>query len=85
MARAINTETLKKKRLFPQCSRCSSAWRNGDKLPKQTYIGLRLMPPPPMGQMMYKPMPRRLFQKLNLHGTQIKQKTKTTYIDIKRF
>jgi hypothetical protein len=26
-----------------------------------------------MGEMLYKPMPRRLFQKLNLHGTQIKQ------------
>jgi hypothetical protein len=37
-----------------------------------------------MGEMLYKPMPRRLFQKLNLHGTQIKQMAKTTYTDIER-
>jgi hypothetical protein len=38
----------------------------------------------PKGEMMCEPMPRQLFQKLNLHGTQMKQKAKTIYIDIKR-
>jgi hypothetical protein len=83
MARAKILRLLKKENAPPGCSRCSSAQRNGDELPKQPYIGLRLMPHP-VGQMMYKPMLRRLFQKLNLHGTQIKQKAKTTYIAIKR-
>jgi hypothetical protein len=87
MTRATNTGTLKRKekrkRLLPQCSRCSSAQRNGDKSFRQPFIGLRLMPP--MGQMMCEPMPRQLFQKPNLHGTQIKQKAKTIYIDKQRF
>jgi hypothetical protein len=59
-----------------------SAWRNGGKSSRQPYIGLRLMSP--MGKMMYEPVPRQLFQKLNLHGTQMKQKAETIYIDIER-
>jgi hypothetical protein len=49
MARATNTGTLKRKQnrkrnLISQCSRCSSAQRNRDKLIRQHFIGLRLMP-----------------------------------------
>jgi hypothetical protein len=62
MTRATNTGTLKKegkeeKRLLLQRSKCSSAWRNGDKSSKQPYIGLKLMPP--VGEMMCEPMPRQ--------------------------
>jgi hypothetical protein len=84
MSRSTNTETLKKKkRLLPQCSRRSSTWKNGEAVPKQPCVGLRLMPLPHNRTHDVWPMPRRLFQKLNLHGTQMKQKAKTTYIDIK--
>jgi hypothetical protein len=34
--------------------------------------------------MMNEPMARQLFQKPNLHGTQMKQKAKTIYTDIER-
>jgi hypothetical protein len=53
MTRATNTGTLKRKgkrkRLLPKCSRCPSAQRNGDKLFRKPFIGLKLMSP--MGQM----------------------------------
>jgi hypothetical protein len=38
----------------------------------------------PNGTNVCEPMPRQLFQKLNLHGTQIKQMAKTTYTDRER-
>jgi hypothetical protein len=79
---ALNKKKRKRKKASPQYSRCSSARRNGEKLSKQLLIGLRVMAP--KGEMMCEPMPRQLFQKLNLHGTQMKQKAKTIYIDIKR-
>jgi hypothetical protein len=55
-------------------------WRQVIQAP---YIGFKHTPP--MRQMMCEPVPRQLFQKLNLHGTQMKQKAETIYTDIERF
>jgi hypothetical protein len=63
MARATNIKKKKRERertgLLSQCSKCSSVWRNGDKSSREPYTGLRLTLP--MGQMMYKPMPKTAF------------------------
>jgi hypothetical protein len=48
MARATNTGTIKRKerekRLLPHCSRCSSAWRSGDKSSRHPTLAIGSYP-----------------------------------------
>jgi hypothetical protein len=85
MARATNTGILKRKeerkKALPvlQMLLSREEWRQVAQAALHWFEAHK-----PMGQMVCKSMPRQIFQKLSLHGTQIRQKAETTYTNIKR-